>query len=58
MERKISKDIRSRVGLSNCNGDHKINTKIRLTSFKGKGRQNICNIYTNIRWETFPDSFN
>ena len=29
MERKISKDIRSRNGLSNCTGDHKINTKIR-----------------------------
>ena len=56
MERKISKDMRSGVGLANCTGDRKINTKIRLTTLKGKGRQNICNIYPNIGWESFPNS--
>ena len=56
MERKISKDIRGSTGLSNCTGDRKINTKIRLTTLKGKGTQNIRNIYPNRRRKAFPNS--
>jgi hypothetical protein len=41
MKREISKDIRSRIRLSNCTGDCTINTKIKLTILKGEGRQNF-----------------